>query len=443
MADGRLDEAYQLIQSDGVRDHRRGQTLVTELVSKLVQRGKLHLAGGRSVEALADCDKAQQLGGNLEPVLALRNEIEQTVVENDRARRQQVRAGAVETAAALVDSALGRQDMDRAVAELVRARGNGCSDQRLRELDGQVRTSLQSQIETSLNEGRLDKVDPLMDRLVRLDPEGITSQQLQRAFDQARKAWEAIERGRPQEAEEILHRLAVQLPSAKWIEEVLTHLEAAGESLRAVRTGPMGLLTMNERPSRDTGVSPVPSPQHGRDARVTGDELPAKLLVQVDGAGSYLVLRKPSVTLGPISSSRAPDIGLITEPGAFVLAIERVEDDYFLKGEGTASKLLAAGDRISVSSRCRMIFGLPNPSSTSAVLDLSAGRFPRSDLRRVILLDRDLIIGPGASAHIRANQLSESIVLHIRDGRLWCRTQQVQVGTPLSVAGVSFVVTKG
>jgi hypothetical protein len=449
LADGRLDEAYQLLQSQALRSHRRGQNLVTELIDKLVERGRVHLASNRLTQALMDCEKAQTLGGNLDQVLALRNAIEHEVVENDRARRQGAREGAIDMAAALVDSALARQDVDRAVAELVRARGNGCSDQRLRQQDGAVRSMLREQIEDALNAGRLDQVDALMDRLTRLDPESLPTQRLARAIEQAQAAWESIQRGGVNEAVEILHRLAVQLPEAKWIKQALENLETAQQALATIRTGPLGLLAMNQpqfkhdTPTtiplrRDPGVAAAQPAQHGRGARVTTEMLPPKFILQVDGAGSYMVLTKTPVTLGPISSSQLPDVPLIAEPGAAVASIERIDDDYFHAG-----KLLSSGDRIAISPRCKLTFLSPNPSSTTAVLDLSSGRFPRADLRRIILLDRELVIGPGSASHIRADHLSEPIALHIRDGRLWCRSQEIAVGTPATVAGASFVVTMG
>jgi tetratricopeptide (TPR) repeat protein len=455
LADGRLDEAYKLVQSERLRSHRRGQALVTELIKALVERGKAHLSGERHTQALADCEKAQTLGGNLDDVLALRGEIEQAVVSNDRLRRQEVRVGMLQSAAQLVDSALAREDLDRAVAELMRARGNGCCDHRMRELDANVRSTLRSQVQAALDEGRLDQVQPLMDRLERLDPQGLATTQFRRAVEQARGAWASIDRGRPHEALELLRRLGTQLPGAKWIEQAISSLEQAERSLRDVRTGPLGLLTMDQPPlrhdsptawplDRGTGFQPVQRAQQGLKTPATGGQLPSKYVLQVDGAGSYLVVTGSSVTLGPISSSRQPDVGLIADAGADVVSIERMEDDYFLKGASasTSGKLLSSGDKINISPRCRFVFNVPNPSSTTAVLDLTAGRLPRADMRRVILLDRDLIIGPGPASHVRADHLTESVVLQVRDGLLRCGSQPITPGTPVALAGgVSLVVT--
>jgi hypothetical protein len=120
-----------------------------------------------------------------------------------------------------------------------------------------------------------------------------------------------------------------------------------------------------------------------------------------------------------------------------------MEDDYFLRSTtGASGKLLSGGDKINISPRCRFVFNVPNPSSTTAVLDLTAGRLPRADMRRVILLDRDLIIGPGPASHIRADHLTESVVLQVRDGVLRCGSQTITPGTPVALAGgVSLVVT--
>ena len=51
LADGRLDEAFELADRHDVRSHRRGQRLVGRLVRSLVDRGRKHLDAGRIAEA--------------------------------------------------------------------------------------------------------------------------------------------------------------------------------------------------------------------------------------------------------------------------------------------------------------------------------------------------------------------------------------------------------
>jgi hypothetical protein len=208
-------------------------------------------------------------------------------------------------------------------------------------------------------------------------------------------------------------------------------------------------------------INHAPTPPAAGSA---ADALPSRFVLQVDGAGSFLVVTQPRVTLGPVSSSLQPDVALLAEATASVAAIERVDEDYFLRaagpmavnGRASAGKLLASGDEIALSPRCRFTFRLPSAASTSAVLDLTGTRYPRADVRRVILLDRELVVGPGVGAHVRIDELTEKVVLHVRDGRLFVQTSQtvlvggnevaprsaVPVGAHVKAGGLSFVVTR-
>ena len=160
-------------------------------------------------------------------------------------------------------------------------------------------------------------------------------------------------------------------------------------------------------------------------------------MLHVDGAGSYLVVRKGCVTMGPISSPLRPDIGLLTEAGLPVVAFERIDEDYFASADAPllinnapfTRKLLSDGDTMALSSRGRLKFALPNAASTTAVVRMAGLRLPCGDARQVILLDHTLVIGPGSAAHIRMDALAAPIVLHVHQGRLMCRSgPEVVVG---------------
>ena len=191
--------------------------------------------------------------------------------------------------------------------------------------------------------------------------------------------------------------------------------------------------------------------------------LPARFSIHVDGVGSFLVLRDRQVTMGAAGSSHRADLALVAEPNMPATTIERVDDAYFLSSSGpvrvndrpTTRTLLADGDRIALSRRCRMRFGLPHAASTSAVLDLTGTRLPTGDARRLILLDRSLVIGPGPASHIRADELSGPVVLSVRDDRLCCtgaeavtvddrpvdRSGQIPIGGHVRIGPVSWVMT--
>ena len=70
-----------------------------------------------------------------------------------------------------------------------------------------------------------------------------------------------------------------------------------------------------------------------------------------------------------------------------------------------------------------MKFNIPNPASTTATLSLPGTRLGRADVRRIILMDRDILIGPNEGSHILAESLDETIALFTQNGRLLCRAK--------------------
>ena len=71
-------------------------------------------------------------------------------------------------------------------------------------------------------------------------------------------------------------------------------------------------------------------------------------------------------------------------------------------------------------------------------------------------MDQDLIIGPNSASHIQASGMKESMVLHVRQGRLYCQTHlplmvddeaaDLKVPLPMGVSvktdGFSFAVAR-
>jgi hypothetical protein len=369
LADGRLDEAYELCQSEQLRSHRRGQSLVTALVRALVKRGQEHLSTLRAQQAIVDVEKAARLGGNLPEVVELRTAAQEAIVARQRsdrrhahalvAAREQIEAGRlaagqqllaqagaesraamlmqdvnikramVEATIQFAQAAFERDDLYTAAAELIKARQSDAGDVRVIDLSLRVCKSLKQRAASALAEGRLDLVEAMVERLVKLDDQSVETQQYQRCLEQVRAAWAAVDHGQPAQAEEILRRLLNLFPEAAWTKDALRHASQAQESLEALRGGPLGLLSTAGGVRGDAptqlpfapdmrGVAapaahePPRRPVPARDAAAASSEsLPSKFMIQVDGAGTFYVLRSPLVTLGPISSSRLPDVGLI------------------------------------------------------------------------------------------------------------------------------------
>ena len=400
----------------------------------------------------------------------------------------EARRAAVECVASNAEAAVKRDDWEAAVRELARVRpADTASDATFAALVAKVGKQVRQRVQAALNDGDVHLADAMLNRLMLVDGHGLETQQLRQAVAQCRVAWEHLDRCQPRQAEEIVRRVAALLPGASWPNAVAKQLRHAAELIDELRAGPLGLLAVSAMEHMSTqpghpapkaaGAAPAAgavqfarydrAAQHGANGAgngVAGESVPSRFILQVDGAGSFLVVTQPLVTIGPLSSPRVPDVGLMADAGTHVATVERVEEDYFLRaasavlvnGRPCASKLLSSGDELALSPRCRFMFRVPNVASTSAVLDLTGTRYPRADVRRVILLDRELVIGPGAGAHVRIDELTEKVVLHVRDGRLFVQTAQpvlagdrpvaprtaVSVGVHIKAGPVSFIVTK-
>jgi hypothetical protein len=383
------------------------------------------------------------------------------------------RRAAAEKALDLAEAALGREDLGASADELLRAGGMLAGSSRLADLSARLVAMATAKVRSAMEQGRLRIAQSMLQRLGPLAARGDELPQIKIVLDDCARAGGLVHAGRHREAAQMLRRLSLSAPGAAWLPEAAGRIERAAGEIEAVLSGPLALLAP---PGAMPGAMPlrheaypagaegnVRAPKEeagkeektargqdargtqGRDALATGaaSPLPSKFVMLVDGVGSYLVTGNPRVTIGPVSSSSRPDLGLVTDPSLPTIAIERLEEDYFLRCERpvfvndkpVTSKLLANSDVIALSAgaaKCRIRFGLPHPASTTAVLSLSGTRLPRLDVRQVVLLGREMILGPGATAHVRVDAMDIAVALLLREGRLVCRGAGATVdGRPL------------
>jgi hypothetical protein len=322
--------------------------------------------------------------------------------------------------------------------------------------------------------GRLDAAEMVLGRASGLD--GVELETLRQGLSRCRVAAECVRGGRFGEAREMLLGLSRVWPGAKWILGSIRDLEGVGEALEGVRSGPLGLIAVGSREASTMAVGmgvgggmkhdlpdrAVPGQVRGY---VGGDSRDEKFLLQVDGVGSFLVFRGRSVRVGPVSGGGRPDVGLLTDAAAPTVTIVRSDEDYFLQSavpvmvndRAVTSKLLGDGDRIALGPRCRITFGRPNAASASAVLEISGARLGRGDVRQVILMDREIILGDASSAHVRTRELrGPAVLLAGRRGLSLKAEETITVaevpagrladipgGAHVRVGSLGFVVTQG
>jgi hypothetical protein len=484
IADGRLDEAFDILQSKDIREHRRGQKLIGRLGLAFAKRGRDNLEAERIQLALVDCNKAEKLAGNTADVAGLRSAI-CSEMEQRRLRsrhrsfkvaqaRQHIndgwisageqilkdtgdengQAGIVLEQAAIArlhtsqaitkaEKALQRNDLIGAIDFVLKAGTLDSQNEQVVELLSKLRAMAARQIKENFDGGRIDLAQSLWQRVSPIADGCGEISELGSVLRQCTKAAEHVAAGRMREAVNLLRKVQLTCPAAKWLATLANQSRQAAELLDELAASPLGLDMTRRRdmenetqqsdyesPGRSKSLRDAISPERGADNQAESP-LPSKFMLQIDGVGSFYVVRDSSITVGPVSSSARPTVGLMVDPNLPAITIERSEDDYFIKSSSpvrvndvaTTNKLLTDADRISLSSRCGMKFNIPNPASTTATLSLPAARLGRADVRRIILMDRDILIGPTEGSHILADSLDETVALFAQNGRLQCKAK--------------------
>jgi tetratricopeptide (TPR) repeat protein len=489
LADGRLDEAFEIARGDDIRRHRHGQRLIGRLARALVERGQESLTANHFQPALADCNKAEKLAGTLPEIAQLRAAVCTAVVKDQQAQQQDAlrvaqakrhiddgwlsvggrildeapagdaRADSVrqELAAARLkaEDAIGKAEQALKNGDIEEAMNLACGtgvgesrNGRAGELLRQIRSQAIGRIRADLEQGRVDRAQSLLQRLQPLNKDGTDVAELSDALTWCRQAAQHVAGGKPGAALPLLRKVKTVCPSARWLDSAIADIKRAAEAYEELDAGPLGLTATKPShcglPIADCGLESIQGNLESemrnakseiRNPKSEGPEttdMPAKFVLQIDGVGSFVVFRDARITAGPISSSVRPMLALIADPHVPAVCIERAEGDYFIRsqtpidvnGQAVTDKLLADGDRIVLSARCRIRFQLPNPASTTAVLTVSGARLSRPDVRQIILMDRDILIGPYANNHIRAEQVKDPVALFAQNGRLLCRAKE-------------------
>jgi tetratricopeptide (TPR) repeat protein len=520
LADGRLDEAFEIISSENIRRHYRGQKLISRLSQAFIERGRENFDSERTQDALADCSKAEKLAGNTDEVAALRADIctrmeqkrlqdqnrslnlaqakrniqagwisagekilEKTGQDNSQAGLviQQVNLARmhIDDVIAKAEQALQQNELETAI-DIIRQAGIAENkNERVIEIIFRIKTASIGKIKTDFENGRIDLASSLWEKISVIANGTSDISELGLVLNYCRKAAEHLSSGRPREAASFLKKVKVIFPSVGWLNSVIEQSLKAACLLDELAASPLGLemysdsitddnLHENKKPSKKI-VSHEEPTSPGIPNRLKGNSrkdfsLSSRFLMQIDGIGSFLVLRENRVTIGPVSSSAQPMVGLMADPNLPVVNIERVEDDYFIRSArpvyvndaAVTDKLLVDGDRIALSPRCSMKFQIPNPASTTAVLQLSGTKMGRADIREVILMDRDILIGQNKGNHIKAESLDETITMYAQNGKLLCKAKEnvlvsdspiassegIPTDQQIRIGQLSFVVTK-
>ena len=472
LADGRLEEAYQQAIREDVRDHRKGQRLLTKLTKAYTKRARVHLDAGNPVAAFADADRAARLAGNQPDVVELREmaQVELNSYERAKQARHQ-KLAAAKRCMATGDYSLGAKickdvddgntvvglmqdaELNRRMVETAVNRGKQAlkskqwgsaldavdeamrmqpSNQEVGELLQQVTSQVVQHTRQTIAKGRLDQAELLLGRLQRHASDNIEVGELARVVKQCRQVSRITRSVEVGSVVSELKTLKQIIPDARWLDAAIKDAETVVRSVENLRTGPLGSLLSTA--DQDTVVpyeatADTPRSKPPMQVYEATPVLPETFLLHLDGTGSVLVTRKSSVSIGTQGRSRRVDVPIQGQLGLPTMNIERMDEDYFftsdqavtINGKQTTSTLLSGQEQMRIGRRGSMQFSLPNAASTSAVLDFAGVRLGTGNARRVILMDDSLVIGPQPSAHIQSLSLERAMVVHWKDGTLKIR----------------------
>ncbi len=501
LRDGRLDEAYRLATAPDIREHRRGAAVLAKLTDLFLDRARTHFRADRFTEAMMDLDRAETGGVRKEDIAELREHVKTVSAEaqrRDAARRNQlddarkhIEGGSLVAGRKIleqasegnhaaeslrrraeqrgVESAEIVQQVERlivagqtaaAVSRLRRAKRINAHDAGIARVETQLCNHALENARAALTEGRMGRASDELACLGDLGGKLPAKREMADMLAIARECMGHVQANRFADAKRQAMALARLLPDAPWVAEVADQLRQMDEIRTAVVAGPLG-DRIDANAARPAPAIPASLDDTVALPAITGDNangLPQRLLLLVDGGGSYLILRNPRVSVGRVASDNPADIAIVGDVAERHANLQRVDDDFFLftdkhvevGGRRTKHQLLRDGDRIVLGRRAKMTFRLPSRKSPSAILDLSDTTKMPNDVRRVVLFHRHASVGSGASAHIRCAHAGPALVLFERDGSLWLRQKndghvggdvvQLVLGQPVEIAGASLAL---
>jgi len=500
LRDGRLDEAYRLATAPDIREHRRGVAVLAALTERLIERGRNHFRNDRFTEALIDLDRAEAGGVMKEQLAELRGQVQTVAAEQQRqeqsrrdrvdAARRRIEGGSLVAGRRILEQAGEndhaaqqlRQEADNRAAEikniieqvqsliesgqlaaaadrLRRAKSLDALHESVVHVEMQICKRVLDNVREAITEGRLARASDELSCLGRLGAALPPRRELADILAMVRQAAECLRTHSYAEARRHVMSLARLLPKAGWVEAAAEQLRQLDEIRTAVCAGPLG----DRVDSAAVADHPFTPPPLGDTVaipdRVHCDAgLPERLLLLVDGGGSYLLLRGDRASIGRVMSGDPADVPVLSDLAERHASINRIDDDYFLisskevevGGCKTQHHLLRDGDRIVLGQRAKFTFRIPTRKSSTAVLDLSDTTKLPNDVRRVVLLRHHATMADTPGAHIRCRHAGLPLVLFERGGAMWLRQKsdghvdaeavRLPLGSPVEFAGVSLVL---
>jgi tetratricopeptide (TPR) repeat protein len=385
---GRLEEAHRLLTQPAIRDHRAVGDLLAQLARGYVEHGERQLELDDTEGAWRDLLQAEQL------------QLAEKGV--DRLRQALSRLGLAEVRALLHTGETRRAD--EAVARLRERRVRSAELQVLEEAtrDWLQARELADRGEFALALNTVERVRRrLHDRPRILEEFAAGLERNSAGFSGLLvRLHEAADAGRWREVLEVAEQVLAVAPH---------HPEARKARSRAWKAVEPVTIAM-----------PGPAAQvNGDSDSGTGDGLPTRFMLWIDGVGGYLVCLGARLTFGQSALEAHVDVPLIADVSRLHASLTRDPEGYVLEavrpiqvnGQSVTRTLLQSGDRVTLGSSCQFQFRQPVPISTTARLDLVSGHRLPLAVDVIFLMADTLVLGDGPQVHVSVPDLKQPLVL--------------------------------
>ncbi|MGF1582002.1 MAG: FHA domain-containing protein [Gemmataceae bacterium] len=386
---GRIDEATELLNDPQLKNHRRANEMLRQVVRSHVLFGERLLRNDDTFGAWKHLLKAEAVGL---PDKTL-----------DDFRRTLVRLGLAE-----IRALLEAGEPDRALAAIQFLREKAVHQPELDPLEQGVRDWVLAKEQAEYGEfaqalqtlARVRKLLPTSGRAIRELTEALQHRQTKFA-PAILELFAAAEDQHWRMVLELSEALLVEAPQHPEVRKLRSRAWKALEPATIAYAGPehqaIGRTMPPPRPTR-----------------------PQQYALWVDGVGGYLLCLENRVTLGQGGVDANVSIPIYADISRLHAAIERDEEGYALEAfrdvtinnNPVERDSLSSGDRIQLGTSCQMLFRQNVPISSSAVLTLTSGHRFAHAVDGVILMTETLLLGGAEKSHISLPNANRPIILY-------------------------------
>jgi hypothetical protein len=430
IADGRWDEAAELLAGQSLREFLPAKRLSQQLAAQLIERARQRIESGQSTAGWRDLDQAARLGLDGVDVSGFRHQEFQRRLDDAVELLASGQATAARAALERMDHRrLGGPERRRwhMIAEHMES-----ADQRARK--GDLASAIESINEAQRllpAEGSAGVSQRLEDRLRGL--RGVAGQ-LQGLDARLHAALAATDWTEVLAAADAVLELAPQHSAAR--QARYKAWQAVGmEVTQAHYASPAARGRQWPGPRRQVPASATSTRQHARNGKAeTVSERKAckRIVAWIDAVGGFLICLGDEIVLGQPSAEGGVDVPILGDLSRRHAVIRRDREAYVLTPLHPTSvdgqvisepAILRDKAVIKLGDAVEFRFRKPHALSATAVLELVSHHRIEPAVDGIVLMSESCILGHQPHSHVRCRDWTGDLVLFRRGEDLLCRTQ--------------------